>query len=189
MEQATDIVLFQRIRHDDRLALNTLFETYYQQLCRFACSCSLTPEQAEEVVSDVFFVLWKNRERLDIHSNVRGYLYRCVRNAALEVFRQTRPEVALTAQHDIQDVTMPDSDLEYRELDAQIEKAIDSLPERCRQVFVMNRFDSFTYKEIAFALGLSEKTVEHHMVKALDIMRSKFPRRATRFVHKSVTVP
>jgi RNA polymerase sigma-70 factor, ECF subfamily len=188
MEAVNDIVLFRRIRQDDRLALNTLFENYYQQLCRFACSCSLSTVQAEEVVSDVFFILWKNRERIDIHSNVRSYLYRCVRNAALEVLRQARPEVALTNQHEIQDVMMPDMLLEYQELDEQIGKVIENLPERCRQVFVMNRFDLLTYKEIGQAIGISEKTVEHHMVKALEIIRSKFPKRFTRSVHKSVIV-
>lgn len=74
MEQ-NDMALFQRIRQDDRLALNTLFTMYYQQLCKFACSYNIAHEQAEEVVSDVFFTLWKNRERIEINVNVRAYLY------------------------------------------------------------------------------------------------------------------
>lgn len=189
MEQVSDIVLFQRIRQDDRLALNTLFANYYQQLCRFACSCSLSPEEAEEAVADVFFTLWKNRERLDVHSNLRAYLYKCVRNAALATLRAVNPEVAYTTEHDLADDVTPQLKLEYDELQHELNRIVDKLPTRCRQIFVMNRFDGLKYKEISVALGLSEKTVEHQMVKALEIVRTAITtHRSQTSLHKSVTV-
>jgi len=170
IEQAGDIVLFQRIRQDDRVALNALFARYYQKLCRFACSCSLAHEQAEEVVSDVFFTIWKNRERLDVQ-HVKAYLYKCVRHAALALIRQQKPEVALSEEHDQADSITPEVHIFYTELHDRVQRAIDKLPGRCRQAFVMNRMDGLKYKEIASVLAISEKTVEHQIAKALEHVR------------------
>lgn len=187
MEQAGDIVLFQRIRQDDRVALNALFSQYYQKLCRFACSCSLTHEQAEEVVSDVFFMIWKNRERIDIRLNVKAYLYTCVRHAALALIRQQQPEVTLSDEHDQADVITPEMHILYEELHNQVQRAVERLPTRCRQIFVMNRMDGLKYKEIASILAISEKTVEHQVAKALELVRFAVQEREYE-VHNSVTV-
>ncbi len=189
MEHQSDIDLFQRIRRNDRFALNSLFANYYQQLCRFAATLSVTPEQAEEIVSDVFFLIWKNRDRLDIHSNMRGYLYRCVQHAALAAMRKASPEVPLMPHHDNSDSATPETELEYQQLENQLGAVIDNLPGRSRQIFVMSRFDGMKYKEIAYALGVSEKTVEHHIVKALDIIRANVSSEdVRRDVHNSITV-
>lgn len=171
MEQAADMVLFQRIRQDDRLALNALFALYYQKLCRFACSCSLTHEQAEEVVSDVFFMIWKDRERIDIRLNVKAYLYKCVKHSALAVIKKQQPEVTLSDAHDQADTQTPEMYILYRELHDQVQRAVDKLPARCRQIFVMSRLDGLKYKEIASILAISEKTVEHQLAKALELVR------------------
>lgn len=189
MEQASDMVLFQRIREDDRLALNTLFESYYAGLCRFACTFSVSAEQAEEIVADVFFIIWKNRHRLMISTNGKAYLYRAVRNAALARLKQHAPEVKLMPEHDQQDLNTPELQFQYHELEQHIHQVIASLPDRCRQIFMMNRFDGLKYKEISQALGLSEKTVEHQMVKALDIIRTALQmHKPVSAVHNSITV-
>lgn len=189
MEQVSDIVLFQRIRQDDRLALNTLFAAYYLQLCRFACTFSLTYEQAEEAVSDVFFTIWKNRDRIEIQSNAKAYLFRCVKNAALATVRQNNSHTELILEQDSIDTVTPQVELEYQELTDQLNRVVDRLPQRCRQVFMMNRFEGLKYKEISSILGLSEKTIEHHMVKALDIVRAAFSVRHNRdSVHNSITL-
>lgn len=171
MEQGvSDIVLFNRIKQDDRLALNTAFSTYYHRLCRFACTCSLTHEQAEEIVSDVFFNLWKNRARLEIHTSFRSYLYRAVRNAALAVKKPLLKGDFQQAEQ-VADPIQPVLMMEYEELQEHFDHAVSTLPERCRQVFVMSRVEGMKYREISAVLGISEKTIEHHIVKALDIIR------------------
>jgi RNA polymerase sigma-70 factor, ECF subfamily len=171
MEQGVnDIVLFNRIKLDDRLALNTLFTDYYDRLCKFACTCSLTHEQAEEVVSDVFFNLWKNRTRLEIHTSFRSYLYKAVRNAAL-VIRKPLLNGDFSLAEQVADPIQPELLMEYKELREHFDRTVNTLPERCRQVFVMSRFEGMKYREISSVLGISEKTIEHHIVKALDIVR------------------
>lgn len=175
MELSSDIVLFNLIKQDDRLALNTVFTSYYQKLCTFACTCSLTREQAEEVVSDVFFNLWKNRARLDIHSNFKAYLYRAVRNASFAI-KKSPAQGAYSEAESVADPVQPIYLLEYDELHEHVSNAVDMLPERCRQVFIMNRFEGMKYREISNVLGISEKTIEHHIVKALDIVRESVRR-------------
>ncbi len=171
----TDIALFNRIKQDDRLALNSVFTAYYDKLCRFACTCSLTHEQAEEIVSDVFFNLWKNRARLDVHTNFQSYLYRAVRNAALAVKKSPlRADVSQAEQ--VADPMQPVLVIEYEELKQYLDRIVNALPERCRQVFVMSRYESMKYREISAVLGISEKTIEHHIVKALDVIRESMKR-------------
>lgn len=189
MEQVSDLVLFQRIREDDRLALNVLFETHYTNLCRFACTFSVTAEQAEEIVADVFFTLWKNRSRLMVHSNGKAYLFKAVKNGVFALLKQQHREVKLSAEHDQEDLNTPEQQYQYQELEQHINRIVASLPYRCQQIFVMNRFDGLKYKEISQVLGLSEKTVEHQMTKALSIIRAAL-QGANQIspVHNSVTV-
>jgi RNA polymerase sigma-70 factor (ECF subfamily) len=171
MEQgASDIALFNRIKMDDRLALNTLFTSFYARLCRFACTCALTPEQAEEIVSDVFFNLWKNRDRIEIHTSFRSYLYKAVKNAALAVKKPVLSNDFSQAEQ-VADPVQPALLMEYDELNEHFNRTVNALPERCRQVFIMSRFEGMKYREISVVLGISEKTIEHHIVKALDVIR------------------
>lgn len=190
MEQG-DIALFNRIKQDDRLALNTAFATYYQKLCRFATTCSLTHEQAEEVVADVFFTLWKNRERLDIYSSFKAYLYTCVKHAAMALLETVPDEVAYTDLHEETDTLNPELILNYQELQLHLDKAVSHLPPRCRQIFVMNRLDGLKYREISAILGLSERTVENQLVKALSSVRtalSKYEEDNHRVHHNTITL-
>lgn len=188
MEQAGDLLLFQRIRQDDRLALNALFAQYYRKLCRFACSCSVTHEQAEEIVSDVFFMIWKNRAHINIRQSVKAYLYSCVRHAALSVLRQQQPEISLSDEHDQADASTPEMQILYEELHARVQQAIDNLPPRCRQIFVMNRMDGLKHKEIASILAISEKTVEHQLTRALERIRLAMQHNSKYERHNSITV-
>jgi RNA polymerase sigma-70 factor, ECF subfamily len=189
MEQGSDLVLFQRIRENDRLALNTLFKNYYANLCRFAGTFSIGAEQAEELVADVFYGVWKNRDRLVIHSNGKAYLYKAVRNAALAERKRHVREVGLLPEHDLHDYNTPERQLQYSEFQEQIDQVVATLPNRCQQIFIMNRFDGLKYREISQVLNISEKTVEHQMVKALEIMRTvlRMKKPATT-VHNSIIV-
>ncbi|MBT1689261.1 RNA polymerase sigma-70 factor [Dawidia soli] len=171
-----DIALFQRIRADDRVALNALFAQYYQKLCGFAYTYLRNTDEAEEAVSDVFFTLWRHRHQLSIDKNLKAYLYTSVRHAALAVLRARRP--ALEDADDsglvetLADTRDPESALAYDELRQHIDAAVDTLPPRCRQIFLMSRMEALTYREISEVLGISEKTVENQLVKALGLLRT-----------------
>lgn len=173
--ERSDIILFKQIQANDRLALNTLFAQYYEKLCRFATTYLRQPAEAEEVVADVFVYLWKNRHQLTIEKNLKSYLYISVRHAALAVLNKQQPLYEdiddILLETDFADAATPEQTLVHKELQQHIDLAIGALPHRCKQVFMMSRFDDLTYREIAEILNISENTVENHLVRALGHLR------------------
>lgn len=176
MEQSeNDIILFDRIKDDDRVALNELFFIYYNRLCCFANTYLHHNGEAEEVVSDVFFAIWKNRHSLVISKSLRAYLYTAVKNGCIAALKKQHPELEsdheVLALLEIVDLSSPSTEIEYQELKQHVDKAVELLPQGCRQIFIMSRFDGLKYKEISSVLGIAEKTVENQLAKALLIIR------------------
>ena len=173
--ERSDIILFRQIQANDRLALNTLFAQHYEKLCRFANTYLRQPPEAEEIVADVFVYLWKNRHQLSIEKNLKSYLYISVRHAALAALKKQQPWYEdiddILLETDFADVATPEQTLVHKELQQHIDLAIGALPHRCKQVFMMSRFDDLTYREIAEILNISENTVENHLVRALGHLR------------------
>lgn len=173
--ERSDIILFRQIQANDRLALNTLFAQYYEKLCRFVNTYLRQATAAEEVVADVFVYLWKNRHHLTIEKNLKSYLYISVKHAALATLRKQQPlhedidDILLKT--DFADAITPEQALVHKELQQHVDLAIDALPHRCKQVFIMSRFDDLTYREIGDILDISENTVENHLVRALSHLR------------------
>lgn len=155
---------------------------YYVSLCHFAYTYLKNKEDTEEIVSDIFFTLWKNRDHLVIDKNVKAYLYIAVKNASLAQIKKKKPDFVdldnseLRLSKSITESTTPDRIIEIAQLRHQIDQAVDRLPARCRQVFIMNRVDHLKYREISEILNLSEKTVENHIIKALQLLRQSLPR-------------
>lgn len=173
--ERSDIILFKQIQANDRLAFNTLFATYYEKLCRFANTYLRHAAEAEEAVADVFVYLWKNRHQLTIEKNLKAYLYISVKHASLAVLKKRQPLHAdlddILLETDFADSVTPEQFLVHKELQYHIDLAIGALPHRCKQVFMMSRFDNLTYREISEILDISENTVENHLVKALGHLR------------------
>ena len=162
------------VKHDDYQAFESIFHHFYKTLCRYALKYVHSPEIAEEVVSDVFFKVWKNRGQIAIHTSLQAYLYMSVRNQALDYLKsrshlKTRyEELPLHLENGY---AMPDEELIAEELDQQIEKAIDTLPPQCQTIFRLSRDKGLKYKEIAEQMNLSIKTVETQMGRALKQLR------------------
>ena len=160
----------------DITAFEMLFRTYYQPLCNYAYTFLQDKEDAEEIVQSTFLMVWEKRETLAIRTSVRPYLYAMVRNACLNIIKHEKikqkhagEEMALAERsHDSVANTVASNELEYR-----IKVAMEELPEQCRMVFKLSRFEELKYAEIADQLNISIKTVENHMGKALRIMREQ----------------
>lgn len=165
-----DNLLFEQIRQDNRQTFNELFARYYTRLCVLANTFVKNKEDAEEVVLDVFFIIWKSRHSLIIQ-HMQAYLYTSVKYASMACVRKRRVQVRI---NDVVENT-PDRSVEdvyaTKELIEHIDYAVEQLPMRCKQVFIMNRFHGMCYKEIAQALGISEKTVEHHLARGVQYVR------------------
>lgn len=168
-----DEELIELLRKDGDRAMELLFQRYYAYLCRSAYRVLADSVLVEDLVQEVFYELWKRRGDLRITTSLKAYLRRATVNKTLNYIRDHRKvrfeqeeEVTLSAQR-----PGAAQRLEAAELQQLIDRSIDALPERCRIVFILSRFEDMTYKEIAGQLGISEKTVENQISKALRLLR------------------
>lgn len=127
-------------------------------------------EVAKNIVHDVFLALWEKFESLPSDTNYRSYLYTAVRNRSLNFIRDQKKVVSLDGASDLS-TSEGNNPMETEELETQIELAISQLPERCRIIFEMSRYEELKYSEIAKKMGISIKTVEAQISKALGILR------------------
>lgn len=174
--QDADHLVFSAIQSGDLGSFEMLFKTHYSPLCRFAVSYLQDPEEAEEVVQNTFIGFWEKRNSISVDSSLKAYLYRSVRNACLnELKRQkVRQLHATEVIREGEPMSEPSDRLAIKaELEEKIQIAMEALPEQCRLIFKMSRFEELKYQEIADQLGLSIKTVENQMGKALKIMREQ----------------
>jgi RNA polymerase sigma-70 factor (ECF subfamily) len=134
-------------------------------------------ETAEEIVQDLFYVLWKERQNLQIFTSVNGYLYRSVKNKSLQYTEKARVRKdyrEMYAENAVTETLSPQDELEYKELEQHIEETLRRLPERRQRIFRMNRMEGKKYNEIAQELHISVKTVEVEISKALRELRGKY---------------
>ncbi len=157
----------------------TLFKLYHAKLLHIAKNYLSSEEDAEEIVQDVFVKLWKKKKTLEIHSNFNSYLFKMVRNACLDQLRKDKRKVkrwgqdAAIEQH-INYLALSDeasSLIIEQELAAQIEAAIQLLPDKCKQVFIKSRVQGLAHKDISEELDISVKTVENHITRAIKHMK------------------
>ncbi len=163
---------FNPIRQGDEAAFEALFRELYQPLCHYAHTYVPETETAEELVQETFVKLWERREKLEVHTSLRSYLFRAVRNNALNHLKHLKI-VALHQAETYATGTEKDwgDSLIRGELEEKIGEAIGQLPEQCRKIFEMSRMEGLKYREIAEKTGISIKTVEAQMGKALRILR------------------
>ncbi|MBN1990141.1 MAG: RNA polymerase sigma-70 factor [Bacteroidales bacterium] len=164
-----------RIQKGDLKEFETLFKCYYEPLCRYANSFLRDMDMAEELVQEFFYNYWKNRESITIQLSLKSYLYRSIRNSALRYLEhlavRLRYANSVKASANETDTPTPTDELELAELNKVIEDTLNQLPDRCREIFTLSRFEGLKYHEIADALSISVKTVEANMAKALQLFR------------------
>ena len=160
---------------DSQRAMELIFREYYTFLCQVIARILPDPHVAEDLAQDVFFEVWKKKETLNINTSVKAYLRRAAVNKTLNYVRDRK--IRWDDEDKIPGLAYETSDvvqkMQEEELQAAVDAAIGQLPERCRLVFSLSRFEDMTYQEIAGHLGISVKTVENQMGKALRIMREK----------------
>lgn len=173
-QQFTDSELIKCIREGDERAFSEVFRTYAEPLIRYAATMLKDEDDAADIVQQLFVSIWDKKGLPDIHVSLKSYLYRSVHNHCLNKLKQMKVREGYA--NDVQAVSdglIPGVHdiIENKEMGSRIQAALDTLPEQCRRIFSMSRLEQRKYQEIADQLGLSAKTVENQMGKALKLMR------------------
>ncbi len=160
----------------DRKAFDALFRALYPPLFQYALKITRDRDAAGDVVQDAFVLLWKKRREVDPDRSVRAYLYRSVRNRALNYLRD-RKEVAdpiddlLVDESQPADSFMEEEQQEQEQFRQRFYQWINRLPERQREAFELSRFEGLHHHEIAKVMNVSHKTVNNHLTAALSQLR------------------
>jgi RNA polymerase sigma-70 factor (family 1) len=170
----TELFIRRTFAESPKKGCELLFRRYHQALCSHAVRFVYSKETAEDLVSDVFCKFWKTKAYETVTSSYRFYLFRSVRNEAYNYLRlefQQLVDIDSAAVREDAFSQRPDQILQFEEVFHQVEDLVESLPPQCRKVFLLNRFEGKKYQDIATELGISIKTVEVHIGKALSIVR------------------
>ena len=170
----TDAELIAGINSNDKKAFRRLYERYQEDMYRLALRKVQSEEVAEEIVQDVFVALWEKRDGL-IVTDIRSYLFRSVKNGVLDYVRAqiVRQNYAREFAFQVEpNYNNTDEFLALYDLTAAIHSGMDSLSEKTREIFKLNRLDSLSADEISKNLDLPKRTVEYHITLALRMMRT-----------------
>ena len=183
MIEPIHIHLFRSLAEGDEKAFGKLYQLYFPRLYTFALKIVQDTELAKDVVQNVFISLWESRNDFR-YEYPEAFLYKMVRNASLNYIRHLKVvdnlKVQVKAQflgEELYHIDMVGNQpyvLIEKELQEKVVEVMNTLPEKCKAVFLMSRIDGLKNQEIANLLGLSIKTVEKHISKALNIFRKKF---------------
>jgi len=183
MLSQSDTYIIESVKQGDQRAFRFLFDNNYALLCRYAMKMVHSQETAEDIVMDIFAKLWETGAGLDITSSLQGYLYRSVHNACLNYLTRTHKRFTELSTETIEKLdkavnplemySIPES-LSMSELSQAIERCMEKLPEECRKIFLMSRFEDLPHKEIAVHLGISENTVKVQIYRALKKLKVMF---------------
>lgn len=174
MDTTTDIELFEKVsNNNDERAFRTLFDRYFTQLSVYANKIVEDEDTAIDIVQSLFVRIYEQRTELKI-SSVRSFLFQSVHNHCLNELKHRKvhnnyAKIAIpafeTSSNNVDDL------IRQSELEARLAQAINQLPPQCRRIFEMSRFDYVSNADIAEQLGISKRTVETQITKALQLLR------------------
>jgi RNA polymerase sigma-70 factor, ECF subfamily len=167
-------VLIAKIRLGDSGAFSSIFTAYYKDLVMFAYRFTNEVSSAEEIVQEIFVRLWDDHETIVINISLKSYLLKAVQNKYIDLYRHNKSTQAYSAsvlERSYQHGYDTDSHVMFSELQEQIEKALKKLPPELAEAFELNRYSGLKYHEIAKRLGVSIRTVEARIGKALSMLR------------------
>lgn len=173
MAEQDDHELFLNVKKDDLKAYEILFRKFYSQLYRYAYSLVRDESVAEEITQEIFLYLWEKRKQIELRAALKSYLFSSVRNKAINYIKIELPRLQATVDvSELQGFNDPMMEVnEEARMKRKIQYAIDQLPQKCKNIFVLSRYGGLTYTEIAGELEISVKTVENQMTIALKKLK------------------
>ncbi len=159
------------IKTDTHTNFDDLFRYNYRSLCLYALHYLQDIDLAEDIVQDSFMTLWETLQKGTHVFNRKSYLYMVVRNRCLDYLRNSGIQTEPLLPYDTYGIIDDNDAQERSQTEARLWTAIDSLPKKCREVFIMGKRDGLKYEEIAKELGLSVNTVRNQISKALKLIK------------------
>ncbi|WP_303316716.1 RNA polymerase sigma-70 factor [Flavivirga abyssicola] len=172
-----DLELFKKLQEENSTEfLNIIFLKYHDILLTFAIRY-LNKVDAEEVVSDIFFLLWQKRKQIHLKTSLKGYLLSTTRNKCINTIKRQHVLLEDIAKIDYTIIAntpiRPDQSIEYEEIKKLLDFFIEKLPSKCKLIFKLNRENNLSYKEISNELDISINTVNTQMYRALKFLKEK----------------
>jgi RNA polymerase sigma-70 factor, ECF subfamily len=160
----------------DEKVFETLFRQHFYALVSFSSHLIFDTDAAKDIVHNVFINLWENRNNIHLESSLRSWLFTSVRNRSLNYLRDNKKFIRNSKEIETgagPDTGYDENQASSAELEGRVRAALDRLPEACRRIFIMIRFDGLKYRETAEKLGISQKTIETQMSRAFKILREE----------------
>lgn len=176
LKNVSDDELLLLLKVGDREAYEQIYHRYKFVLHNHAWNKTRNREESQDIIQEIFTMLWAKRETLDVNTNLSGYLYTSLRNHILNqiVHKEVQNKYITSIQSFIdQESVVADHLVRENQLKALIEKEIDALPPRMKEVFLLSRRENLSHKEIAELLGTTEQTVKKQMTNTLKVLRKK----------------
>ena len=160
----------------DRTTYELLFKKHYNPVCNYCNDIISDPELSQDIVQSVFVNLWKKKDEIEVKYEWSTYLYRAVKNRAIDEIR--KQQTALKVKEAVKQTTVPNFNPEESpessyEIKEKILKATRVLKPKCRNIFIMSKFEGLTYEEIAQHLKISKRAVEENIARALRLLRKE----------------
>lgn len=172
----TDGRLMEELIDGNILAFDVIYYRYSKRIFKFAYSILKSSDESDNIVQDVFMILWENRNNIQKKSSLKSYLFSVTYNSVVSIMRRKASnlkflEYLKTLQNYYQDYQLPEQ--QYSELHDKLTGIINALPERQREVYTMHKIGRLKYKEISKRLNISVNTVANHMSTALKNIRKR----------------
>jgi RNA polymerase sigma-70 factor, ECF subfamily len=160
--------IWRKIQEKDEITFEHYYKKHYRSFFLMSCKYVKDAAQAEEIVNDVFLKIWEDGDKINIESSLKSYIYKAVINRSINALNKSKRELI----HHTDVGVIPEESYEMRQIEenelmVKIYAAIDQLPDQCKRVFEMSRFEELKQQEIADKLGISIKTVKNHITIAL----------------------
>lgn len=178
----SEALLFRKMQEGDWDAFNSFFECYSEQLYLYCLGFLKNREEAEDIVQDVFIYLWVNRAKISYTGSVYSYLCRSVKNSCIDYKLHERVKMRYCQERTAQKVEEREETDDFEELYKKLQIVMDTLPPKCKEIFMLGCMEEMNYKEIAEQLGVSVNTVKTQVKVAYKKIKSEFGNNHEKFI-------
>ncbi|QOG04546.1 RNA polymerase sigma factor [Flavobacterium sp. MDT1-60] len=177
-------ILIDSLKNGDERAYTYLIDSYHHKLCVYANSLVKNIYNAEDIVQNVFIKVWEQRERLKSDHAIKSFLYKLVYNEFIDLYRKNQSLFSLEKSYydALNSIVLEDDSESLQRVINVVNKEIQSLPPKCKEVFILSKKEGLTNIEIAEHLDVSIKTVEAQITKAFSILRSSLEEKIKSFL-------